>query len=104
MVEAPVGVDTEVVIVTVVVQEGLQDVGESAAVAPDGRPDTWNDTACVAPDDSVAVTVLETAAPRTTDRLPPFDIVKSKGAAGVVTATTADCGEEFEAASYAATV
>ena len=58
IVDAPVGVDAEVVTVTVEEQVGLHDAGEKAAVAPAGRPEAENDTVCAVPETSVAVMVL----------------------------------------------
>ena len=72
------GVDALVVRVRVVVQAGLQLVGEKAAVAPAGKPEAANATGWVAPDTRVAVMAFVTAAPRATDLLPPFDSAKSK--------------------------
>ena len=63
IVDVPVGVDAEVVRVTVDEQVGLHDPGESAAVVPVGRPDAENVTDCVVPETSVAVIVLDTAWP-----------------------------------------
>jgi hypothetical protein len=63
IVDEPVGVDVAVVRVNVVEQAGLQDPGENVAVAPDGKPDAENDTDCVVPETSVAVTMLEIDCP-----------------------------------------
>src|SRR3990167_5180184 len=84
MVELPVGVDDEAVRVMVVLQVGLQDVGPNDADAPAGRPDAVNDTDCVGLDTSVAVIVLVTDDPWTTERLPAFEREKSNDG-GLVT-------------------
>jgi len=67
IVDDPVGVDAEVVSVSVDVQFGLHDVGENEAVVPMGRPEAANETDCVVPEVRVAVIVLDTACPWTTD-------------------------------------
>jgi hypothetical protein len=66
IVDDPVGVDAEVVSVTVDEQVGLHDAGEKEAVAPVGRPDAENDTDCEVPETRVAVIVLDTDCPLTT--------------------------------------
>ena len=63
IVDVPVGVDTEVVRVNVDEQVGLHDPGENEAVAPVGKPEAENVTACVVPETSVAVIVLVTDCP-----------------------------------------
>ena len=63
IVDDPVGVDAEVVRVNVGEQVGLHDPGEKEAVAPVGRPEAENVTACVVPETSVAVIVLVTDCP-----------------------------------------
>ena len=63
IVDDPVGVDPEVVRVTVDGHAGLHDPGENAAVAPAGRPEAENDTDCEVPETSVAVIVLDTDCP-----------------------------------------
>ena len=63
IVDDPVGVDAEVVTVTVEEQVGLHDAGEKAAVAPVGRPEAEKDTDCAVPETSVAVMVLEADCP-----------------------------------------
>ena len=84
IVELPVGVDDEAVMVIVVLQVGLQDAGPNDADAPAGRPDAVNDTDCVGLDTSVAVIVLVTDDPWTTERLPAFEREKSNDG-GLVT-------------------
>jgi hypothetical protein len=51
------------VIVTVVLHVGLHEGAENVAVTPAGSWDSENATACVVPDRSVAVTVVDPAAP-----------------------------------------
>ena len=58
IVEDPVGVDAEVVTVTVEEHAGVHDAGEKAAVAPVGRPEAEKDTDCAVPETNVAVMVL----------------------------------------------
>ena len=82
-VKVPVGVAASVVMVSVVVQVGLHDVGEKVAVAPAGRPDAVKETACVEPDERVEVMVVTTEFPCWTERLPPLARKKSKDAGGV---------------------
>jgi len=65
--EELVGVDVIVVSVRVVVQVGEHTVGENVAVAPAGSPEAEKTTDCDAPESRVAVMVLETVAPCTTD-------------------------------------
>ena len=63
IVEDPVGVDEDVVTVSVEEQVGLHDACEKEAVAPDGRPDAEKETDCAAPETRVAVIVLDTDCP-----------------------------------------
>ena len=63
IVDDPVGVEVEVVRVNVDEHVGLQDPGENEAVAPVGRPEAENVTACVVPETRVAVMVLVTDCP-----------------------------------------
>ena len=72
MVELPTGVELVVVIVSVLVQVGLQLGLEKLAVAPVGRPLAVRLTACVGPDTRVAVMVLLPDAPWTTLIVPEF--------------------------------
>src|SRR5438552_9506518 len=81
--EEPGGVDAVVVSVRVVVQVGVQAVGENVAVAPAGSPEAEKDTACAVPETRVAVIVLEAVAPWTTDWSPLLASEKSKGAVTV---------------------
>jgi len=63
IVKAPVGVEATVERVRVVEQVGEHAVEENAAVAPVGSPAAEKETACVVPETSAALVVLETAAP-----------------------------------------
>ena len=63
IVDDPVGVEAEVVRVTVEEHVGLHDAGEKAAVAPVGRPEAEKDTDCAVPETSVAVIVLDVDCP-----------------------------------------
>ena len=88
IVDVPVGVDAEVVTVTVDEHVGLHDPGENEAVAPLGRPEAANVTGCVVPEASVAVIELETDCPCTTVLFPPLVSEKSKdGGGGELTCT-----------------
>jgi hypothetical protein len=80
IVVVPSGVVPDVVNVTVVVQVGVQDVGEKLAVVPAGSPLALKLTDAAGPDTSVAVTPFPTAFPRMTDTFPPLLIEKSNGA------------------------
>lgn len=75
------------------VQVGLHDTGANEALAPAGRPETVKLTAWDVPADNVAVAVLVTVEPWTTDLLPPLDNAKSNagggGGGGVGVVTTA---------------
>jgi len=79
IVDGPVGVDAEVVRVSVDEQVGLHNAGENEGVVPAGKPDAENETDCVVPETRVAVIVLDTACPWTTDLFPPLESEKSKG-------------------------
>ena len=72
MVEVLVGVDAVVEMVRVVEQVGEHVAGKNDAVALVGNPAAEKDADCVVPETSVALMVLETAAPWVTDLLPPF--------------------------------
>jgi len=63
IVEDPVGVDADVVSVSVDEQVGLHDAAENAAVAPVGRPDAEKETDCAVPETRVAGIVLDTDCP-----------------------------------------
>ena len=63
IVDDPVGVDAEVVRVTVEEHVGLHDPGEKELVAPAGRPEAVKDTDCEAPETRVAVIVFVTDCP-----------------------------------------
>ena len=78
-------VDAMVESVRVVAQVGTQVVGEKVAVAPAGSPEAEKDTDCDVPESKVAVMVLETVAPCTTDWSPPLLSEKSKTGGGAVT-------------------
>ena len=78
-------VDAMVESVRVVAQVGTQVVGEKVAVAPAGSPEAEKDTDCDVPESKVAVMVLETVAPWTTDWFPLLVREKSKGGGGAVT-------------------
>src|SRR5438093_13440813 len=69
--------------VRVVAQVGTQVVGEKVAVAPAGSPEAEKNTDCDVPESKVAVIVLETVAPWTTDWSPPLARAKSKAAVTV---------------------
>ena len=82
---AQAGVDGSVVMARLVVQVGIHDIGTYVADVPIGRPDVENDADCDAPDERVAVMVLDTLWPWVTDLDPP--LVREKlntGAACVV--------------------
>ena len=81
IVEDPVGVDADVVSVTVDEQVGLHDAGEGEAVAPVGKPDTEKETDCAVPETRVAVIVLDADCPRTTVLFPPLESEKSNAGA-----------------------
>jgi hypothetical protein len=85
IVDVPVGVDADVVSVSVDEQVGLHDPGENAAVAPVGRPEADNDTDCAVPETRVAVIVLVADCPGTTVLFPPFESEKSKVGDGAFT-------------------
>jgi len=74
----PAGVAVNVLIVSVVVQVGPQDVDEKFPVAPVGNPETENETACDVPDTRVAVIPFVTEFPCVTDLFPLFDKLKLK--------------------------
>ena len=63
IVDDPVGVDADVVTVSVDEQVGLHEAGENAAVAPVGSPEAEKDTDCAVPETSAAVIVLDTDCP-----------------------------------------
>ena len=63
IVDDPAGVDAEVVKVSVDEHVGLHDRVENAAVAPVGRPEAENVTACAVPETSVAVIGLDPDCP-----------------------------------------
>ena len=65
-------VDGVVAMVRPVEHVGEHAVGENVGVAPAGSPEAAKETACVVPDISVSLMVVETAAPWVTDLLPPF--------------------------------
>src|SRR5206468_7648975 len=79
MVEVPVGVDAVVEMVRAVEQVGEHVAGKNDAVALVGNPAAEKDVDCVVPEMSVALMVLETAAPWVTDLLPPLVREKVKG-------------------------
>ena len=77
--------DAVVVSVRVVAQVGVHAVGEKVALAPAGSPEVEKDTDCDVPESKVAVMVLETVPPWTTDWFPLLVREKSKGGGGAVT-------------------
>src|SRR5207244_198298 len=84
IVDDPVGVDADVVTVSVDEHAGLHEAGENAAVAPVGSPEAENDTDCAVPETSAAVIVLDTDCPGTTVLFPPLESEKSKDGGGGV--------------------
>src|SRR5881409_654285 len=82
MVEVPMGVVEDVLMVRAVEQVGVHAVGENAAVAPVGNPEAEKVTACAVPDTSAALMELATEAPWLTALLPPFvsEKLKAEGA------------------------
>ena len=72
IVEEPTGVELVVVIVSVLVQVGLQLGLEKLALAPAGKPLAARLTACVVPETSVAVIVELPLLPWTTLMVPEF--------------------------------
>ena len=72
IVKVPGVVEVTVVMVSVVVQVGLQEGCENVAVAPLGSPDAEKPTGCVEPASSVAVMVVAPDAPRATVTPPEF--------------------------------
>ena len=72
------GVDALAAIVKTVEQDGLHEVDENDADAPEGSPEAEKDTACVEPDAKVAVIVFATEEPATTETLPELLSAKSK--------------------------
>ena len=68
----PEGVDPAVLILNTVEQVGLQDGVENELVAPDGSPETANETTLAVPDARVAAIVLVVDDPAVTDRFPEF--------------------------------
>ena len=78
---SPTGVDAAVVMVMVVPHAGEQLAGLNVAVAPVGRPAAVKLTACVVPEDRVAVIVFVVDDPCVTDALPPLPRAKLKDAA-----------------------
>jgi hypothetical protein len=75
----PAGVDPLVAMVSVEEQVGLQEAEEKDPVAPEGRPETLNDTAWALPDDKVALMELLTDDPALTDLSPALEREKLKG-------------------------
>ena len=67
-----------VVIVIVELQFGVHDDGENEAVAPDGKTEAERDTAWAVPESVASVMDSVTDCPAVTDRLPPFEMEKSK--------------------------
>ena len=91
IVAGSVGADALATNVNVVVQVGEHAAGLNEAVTPAGRPETLKVTDCAAPDESVAVTVLVTVPPWTTDVLPPLVSVKSNGGGLTVSVKAVVC-------------
>ena len=63
IIDDPVGVEAEVVRVSVDEHVGLHDAGENAAVVPVGMPEAEKDTGWEVPETRVAVIVLDTDCP-----------------------------------------
>jgi hypothetical protein len=104
MVDAASGVEPVVLIVAVVVQVGLQDVGLKEADAPVGNPEAVKVTGVVFPEDKVAVILLPILDPWATVFGPPLERVKPKGRAWVVPTTATVWAELFPARSKAETI
>jgi len=75
----PVGVKRVVVIVSVVPQLTVQDVGLNVAVAPGGRPEIANEVFCGMPESKVALMVLLPDAPCTAAMSPLLVITYKLG-------------------------
>ena len=73
-------VDVDPVVLTVSVEEhvGLQEADEKDPVAPEGRPETVNETAWLLPELRFAVIAFETDEPATTEIFPALASAKSK--------------------------
>jgi hypothetical protein len=76
MVELPAGVEPVVVMVNTEEQFGLQLPEEKEAVVPVGNPEAINETGWVVPELKVAVMVLVTEDPATTDLSPELESAK----------------------------
>ena len=70
----PIGVDPLVLTVNTVEQDGLQEVEEKDAVAPEGSPETLKETARETPDTKVVLIVSVSEDPAFTDRSPELEI------------------------------
>lgn len=75
----PIGVDSDVLIVTVGEQFRLQLFAEKEAVAPAGSPTADIKTDSLFPDVSVALKFVVPAEPAFTERSPEFESKKLKG-------------------------
>ena len=75
----PVGVDPLLAILRRVEQVGVQEVEENEPVAPAGRPETLKETGCAVPESTAALIGLLADEAARTERLPEFEIEKSKG-------------------------
>ncbi len=77
--KSPAGVDPLVAIVRTVEQEGLQDVVEKEAVAPEGRPEAEKETDWLLPELRLAVIEFEAEEPALAETSPELVSEKSKG-------------------------
>jgi len=89
----PAGVDPLVAIVRTVEQEGLQDLEEKEAVAPEGSPEAEKVTGCVEPEAKLAMIELVTEEPAVTDLFPELESEKSKEDATVNDAPVSELAE-----------
>jgi hypothetical protein len=88
IVDVPAGVDGLVLMLRVVEHAGLHEADENEAIAPEGTPDTENNTACVTPEVKDALIELKVDEPAVTETLPEFANEKSKGLVTVNEALT----------------
>src|SRR6266508_3366851 len=89
----PAGVDRLVAIVRTVEQEGLQDVEEKEAVAPEGSPEAEKETGCVEAEVKLAMIELVTEEPAVTDLSPELESEKSREDATVNDAPVSELAE-----------
>jgi hypothetical protein len=78
-VEFPAGVEALVLMVRVEAQAGLHEADEKEVVAPEGRPETENETAWLLPEVKDALIELVTEEPAVTELFPELDSEKAKG-------------------------